>query len=149
MDNPTPNKNDQQENKSWREERWERRQARRAALGGSGRAGALIIGLLLVVFGAVFLLQNFGNYTIPFNNWGILFLLIPVVALFDRAYRIYRKNGNQLTPPARGAAFFGLILLAVTVIVLFNLNWALWGPLLIILVGIGVLISTILPNRKD
>ena len=30
MSNPPPNKNDQPEPKSWREERWERRQARRA-----------------------------------------------------------------------------------------------------------------------
>ena len=32
--------NEQAEPKSWREERWERRQARRAALGGSSSAGA-------------------------------------------------------------------------------------------------------------
>jgi len=147
MDNQAPGNNDQQENKSWREERWERRQARRAALGGQSKAGGLIVGLLLVILGAVIILQNYGNYTIPIRNWGAFFILIPVVALFDRAYRIYRNSANQITAPVRGAAIFGLILLLAMVIILFNLNWALWGPILIILVGLSILISLFLPNK--
>ena len=86
--------NEQAEPKSWREERWERRQARRAALGGSSSAGALIAGLLLVILGVVFLLQNLGNIAISLKNWGALFILIPAVAAFDRAYRLYRTAGN-------------------------------------------------------
>jgi O-antigen/teichoic acid export membrane protein len=145
-DQSSMNKNDQTEPKSWREERWERRQARRVAMRSSGKTAPFIAGLLLVILGAVFLLQNFGNFSIPFKNWGALFLLIPVIALFDRCYRIYRNNGNQLTPQARGAGVTGMILLAVTGIILFDLNWTIWGPVLIILAGIGILISFILPN---
>ncbi len=145
MDNQAPDKNQPSEPKSWREERWERREerreARRAAGSGSSKAGALIAGLLLIVFGGLFLLQNFGNYTIPINNWGALFILIPAVAAFDRAYRLYRDAGNHFSAGARGAAFVGIILVIVTVVILLNLNWALWGPVLIILVGLAILSS--------
>jgi len=149
MNDPSNDNNNKPEPKSWREERWERREARRAALGGQSRGGALIAGLLLVILGLVFLLQNSGYFTITLKNWGALFILIPVVAAFDRAYRIYRYAGNQLTAPARGAALVGLVLLLITLIILFNLNWSVWGPALIILVGIFLLINSILTNHKE
>jgi cobalamin synthase len=139
--------NNQPQTKSWREERWERREARRAALGNPGKGVALIAGLLLVLLGIVFLLQSNGNFIIPLNNWGALFIIIPVLALFDRAYREYRTAGNQLTPQSRGAALVGLVLLVVMLVVQFNLNWAIYGPILIILVGLGLLSSTLFSSR--
>ena len=140
---PDNSTNEQAEPKSWRQERWERRQARRAALGGSSSAGALIAGLLLVILGVVFLLQNSGNIAISLKNWGALFILIPAVAAFDRTYRFYRTAGNQLTAAARGAAFVGIVLVAVTFVIILNLNWAIWGPALIILVGLSLLLNSL------
>lgn len=138
------NSNDQSEPKSWREERRERREVRRAALGNPTRGGALIAGLLLVVLGAVFLLQNSINFAISLKNWGALFILLPAVAAFDRGFRFYRKAGNQLTAQSRAAIFVGITLIVVMFVILMNLNWAVWGPLLIILVGAGLLINTLL-----
>jgi hypothetical protein len=146
MNEQPPNNNNQPEPKSWREVRWEQRQARRAALGSPGKGVALIAGLLLVLLGVVFLLQTSGYFTIQLQNWGALFILIPVVAAFDRAYREYRFAGNQLTAQARGAAMVGIVLIIVTVVILFNLNWAIYGPVLIILVGLGLLSNVVFPN---
>lgn len=147
MNEPSSTQNQPPEPKSWREERRERRQARRAALGSPGRGAGLIAGVLLVLLGIVFLLQNSGYLTIQLQNWGALFILIPVVASFDRAYREFRSAGNQLTAQARGAALVGLVLLIVTVVILFDLNWAIYGPILIILVGLGLLSNVVFPNR--
>ncbi len=147
MNEQSSTQNNQPEPKSWREERWERRQARRAALGSPGKGVVLISGLLLVLLGIVFLLQTCGYLTIQLENWGAIFILIPVLALFDRASREYRIAGNQLTPQARGAALVGLALLVVMVVVLFNLNWAIYGPVLVILVGLGLLSSTLVSSR--
>jgi hypothetical protein len=139
--------NNQTEDKSWREERWEHRQARRAALGNPGKGVALIAGLLLVLLGIVFLLQTSGYLIIKLQNWGALFILIPVLALFDRAYREYRFAGNQLTPRASGTALVGIVLLIVMVVVLLNLNWAIYGPVLVILVGLGLLSSILFSSK--
>lgn len=149
MNNQSPNNNDQPEPKSWREERWERRQARRAAYGNSGRGGTLIAGLLLVILGAAFLLQNAGYFIIPLKNWGALFILIPAFGSFSRAVWIYRAEGNQLTVRARGAFFLGIMLVIITAVILFDLNWLIWGPVLIILVGLGLLLNSILSPKKE
>jgi hypothetical protein len=137
------------EPKSWREERRERRMARRAALGGRSMGGGLIIGLLLVVLGGVFFLQNFGKYPLILKNWGALFILVPAVAAFERAYRFYRNAGNRLTGPARGAFLVGIVLVVVTAVIILNLNWSIYGPLLIILVGLGLLLNSMLPSGKE
>jgi hypothetical protein len=149
MNDQPKNSTETPEPKSWREERWERRQARRAAIGSQTRGGALVAGLLLVLLGVIFLLQNSGYYFISLKNWGALFILIPAVGAFDRAYRIYRYEGNQLTAPARAALIIGLVLLLITLIILFNLNWSIWGPALIILVGISLLFGSFFPNHKE
>ncbi len=143
--NTTPsNPNEQPEVNSWREDRRERREARRAALGNPSKGGALIVGLILVILGAVVLLQNSGNFSISWRNWGALFILLPAIAAFDRGYRYYRNAGNQLNGQARGALFVGIILVVVTFVILLNLNWTIWGPVLIILAGILLLFNTLL-----
>ena len=146
MNTTSGNNNDQPETKSWREERREHREARRAAIGNPSKGGALIIGLLLVILGAVFLLQNSGNIAISLRNWGALFILLPAIAAFDRGFRFYRKAGNMLSAQSRGAIFVGMILLVVMLVILLNLNWTIWGPAIIILLGAGLLFNALLKS---
>ena len=143
MNDQSINDTETPETKSWREERRERSESRRAALGSPTRGGALIVGLLLVILGVAFLLNDSGVFSIYLKNWGALFILLPAFGAFDRAYRFYRGAGGRLTAAARGAAFFGLLLMVVTVVVLFELNWQVWGPVLIIVVGISFLLNSI------
>jgi hypothetical protein len=123
---------------SRREERHMRREARRQ--GGS----PLIGGLVLIALGLIFLLQNFGGMYL--QNWWALFILIPAVGAFSNTWRVYQETGGHLTAPARGSLIIGLVLSMVTAIFLFNLNWSLLGPALLILAGIGVLINAALPG---
>ena len=57
---------------------------------------------------------------------------------------MYQNAGDQLTAPARGSLFVGLILLLITAMFLFNLSWTLFGPIILILAGIGILINATL-----
>ena len=125
----------------WRAARRQRREARRVALGAHTGSSTLILGLLLILIGGAFLLQNTGTFFIPLKNWGALFILIPAVGAFDRAWQMYLAAGNQPTAQVRGALLLGLALVLVTVIFLLDLNWTIFGPALIILAGIEILVN--------
>ena len=118
-----------------------RRQRREERLADPSRTGGWMAGLILIVLGVMFLMRNSGTFDFPLQNWWALFILIPAVGAFDSAYRMYRSAGDQLTAPARGSLLVGLVLTFVAGMFLFNLSWTFFGPVLIILVGIGMLFS--------
>jgi hypothetical protein len=127
-----------------RADRQQRREERRAARGGRLSSG-WIGGGLLIVIGVAFLLQNLGALTLG-GNWWALFILIPAVGAFAAAWRSYQNAGGHLNAAARGSLIGGLILTMVAAIFLFNLNWGLLGPVLLVLAGIGILLNTSLPG---
>ena len=118
-----------------REERW-------AARGGRG-SGAWIGGAILIILGLVFLLQNMGAFVL--NNWWALFILIPAIGAFGAAWRTYQTAGGRLTAASRGSLISGFVLTMVAAVFLFNLNWTVVGPVLIILAGIALLMNAFLP----
>ena len=111
----------------------------------TNRNGAWVGAVVLIGLGVIFLLQNFGLFHI--GNWWALFILIPAIGAFDRGWRLYRDAGNQLTAAARGSLLTGLILLLVTTAFLFEFSWMIFGPALIILAGIGILVNAMLPSE--
>jgi hypothetical protein len=120
-----------------RDARAARRANRRAQ--GTGWIG----GVILLLLGGVLLLQNFG--VVYAFNWWALFILIPAVGAFGAAWAAYRQTG-RLGAAARGSLIGGIVLSMVAAAFLFNLNWALVGPALLILAGFGILVNVMLPN---
>lgn len=96
-----------------------------------------VAGLILIVLGIIFLLQNFGLQTI--NNWWALFILIPAIGSFASAWRMYQSNGGQMTGQVRGSLVGGLILTLVTAAFLFSLDWKMIWPFFLIIIGIAAL----------
>jgi hypothetical protein len=125
------------------EERQHRREERWAARGGRhGRSW--VTGGILVLLGIIFLLQNMGVAFL--SNWWALFILIPAFGAFSAAWKTYQDSGGHLNIAARGSLIAGLVLTMVAAIFLFNLNWTILGPALLILAGIGILLNTLLPG---
>jgi peptidoglycan/LPS O-acetylase OafA/YrhL len=118
-----------------------RRQRREERLADPSRPGGWVAGLVLIVLGAMFLLRNMGSFDFPLQNWWALFILIPAVGAFDSAFRMYRAANNQLTAPARGSLLVGMVLTIVAFMFLFDISWTFFGPVLIILVGIGIIVN--------
>ena len=137
MNNDTSSTNVQLTYQDPRAQRRAERAARRAQ--GNGWVG----GAILILLGGIFLLQNFG--VVYAFNWWALFILIPAVGAFGAAWTAYRQTG-RLGIAARGSLIGGIVLSMVAVAFLFNLNWALVGPALLILAGFGILINVMLPN---
>jgi hypothetical protein len=114
---------------------------RRANRSGNGWIG----GAVLIAVGIILLLQNMGNYYL--NNWWALFILIPAVGAFSTAWRAYQESGNRLTSRVRGSLFGGSIMVLITFMFLFNLNWTIFGPILLVLAGAGLLVGAMFSDR--
>jgi hypothetical protein len=108
----------------------------------ANRNGAWIIGVILVLLGVVFLMQNFMN--LSFGNWWALFILIPALGSFNNAYQAYTDGGNQMTPHVRSSFMWGILFTLITAIFLFSLNWSLLGPVILIVLGLGVLLNVVI-----
>ena len=138
--------NTQLENNESLPENNDRRAARRQRLEDrrAGRyGGSWIVGAILILVGIVIMLQNLTSFY--FENWWALFILIPAAGAFGNAWRTYRSS-QRLTAPARASLISGIVLTMVAAIFLFNLNWTVIGPVLLILAGLGLLINVILPG---
>jgi peptidoglycan/LPS O-acetylase OafA/YrhL len=124
-----------------------RRQRRAERLGDPSQRSTWVAGLILILLGGMFLMQNMGS-NIPLKNWWALFILIPAIGAIDTGIRMYRQADNRLTAPASGSLLVGGVLTLVTLGFLFNISWTFFGPAILILAGIGVLANAMLGNRQ-
>ena len=58
----------------------------------------------------------------------------------------YQDAGGHMNIAARGSLIAGLVFTMIAAIFLFNLNWTILGPALLILAGTGILLNTLLPG---
>ena len=102
----------------------------------ASRYGAWIPGVVLIALGVIFLIQNYAGVQI--NNWWALFILIPVFFTVERGYASLRAGRNA---EALGQLMGGLVLVALIVIFLFDLEFGQLWPIFLIIGGITLLIS--------
>ncbi len=140
---PAPRPNDwRDERDQWRAQRREWRAQRRAARRSGG--GAWIGGAVLILLGVIFLLQNFAGFAL--RNWWALFILIPAVIAFGNAINSFQAAGGRLSPPARGSLIGGLVLTLIALAFLFDFTSSLFWPILLIVLGLGLLLNVFLPS---
>lgn len=125
-----------------------RRQRREARLADPSRTGSWVAGLVLILLGGMFLMRNMGTADIPIKNWWALFILIPAIGSFDSAIRIYHTAGNQFNAAVRSTLLVATVLTLITIIFLFDISWTFFGPILIILVGLAILLNYMLDNKE-
>ena len=118
--------------------REERRRARTSRAG-----GGWIAGTVLILLGVVFLLQNIGGFSL--QNWWAVFILIPALGSFASAWNSYQTSGG-FTGAVRGPLVGGLILTAIALIFLFNISFGIYWPVLLILGGLLILATVLLPG---
>ncbi len=99
-------------------------------------------GAVLILVGVVVLLRQVSGFRL--DNWWALFILIPAVGSLSTAWRAYQNTGRSFTAAVRGPLIGGLVMLLVAVIFLFNLNWALFFPAILVLTGLGMLAGSFL-----
>lgn len=122
---------------------------RSADRGGAGlaRGGSWIGGAILVFVGLVFLLKNFG---FPFpENWWAVFILIPAVASFAGARKLYQRNGGELSRGVVGGIAAGCVFVILSVLFLFGFDIGKFWPLILIVLGVGILSGALAPERNS
>ncbi len=104
--------------------------------------GAWIAAAILVGVGILFLLQNLGH-PVPGNLWSLL-LLIPAVFSLVGFWKKYQANGGFGAGMA-GPLITAVILIGLTIVFLFDIdvNWGLFWPVLLIVIGFAVLMQSL------
>ncbi len=121
-----------------RQRRHERRAMRRDRIGGPA-----VGGVILLLIGAVLLAQNLGWH--PPDNWWAAFLLIPAAGSLIAAIRGYNEDG-RMTGRVTGALAAGLIFLVLACALYFGVNWGIFWPIVLMLIGAGLMFRSYWPN---
>jgi hypothetical protein len=103
--------------------------------------GGIVLGVIVIVVGIVFLGQNLGWWSGTLHNWWALFILIPAVGSLTEAWRQYVGNGRRFGGNVARSLVIGLLLVFVTLVFLFDLSWAYIWPVVLILIGVGLLLG--------
>ncbi len=107
------------------------------------RSDGWVGGAMLISLGLFLLLQNLTGFAL--HNWWALFILLPAVGAFTAAWSNYQEAG-RMTAGVRGSLFGGCVLCLVSAAFLFGLNWAIVGPVLLLLAGAALLFNAVLPK---
>lgn len=98
-------------------------------------------GAVLILIGLVFLLQQTTGFYMM--NWWAFFILIPAASAFGNAWRAVQKSDGKFTSSVRSSLIGGLVMTMIAAIFLFNLDWIILGPVILILAGVGLLLSSL------
>ena len=98
---------------------------------------------LIFVFGGIVLILNQLDL-LPFElNWWALFIMLPAGGFLNGAYNRFRSHGNLLSMDVAFSALVGLFLIGLSFSLLvgaaWNINWSLFWPVIIILIGLGMI----------
>jgi hypothetical protein len=105
---------------------------------------------LIFIFGGVAVLLNQLNL-LPFElNWWALFIMMPAAGFLSGAYNRFRSSNNLFSMDVAFPALMGLFMIALSFSLLvgaaWNINWSLFWPFIIILIGLGMIFGR---SRKE
>lgn len=103
------------------------------------RSSALFFGLILIALGLFFLARNFLGFEM-FANWWALFILIPAAGSFSRAWSQYRATGRWRGAAGRSLTG-GLLITAIALNFLLDLDIGRYWPVLLIILGFSLLLQ--------
>ncbi len=103
------------------------------------KSSGLFFGLILIGLGIFFLARNFFGFAM-FDNWWALFILIPAAGSFSRAWSQYRATGSWRGAAGRSLTG-GLLITAIALNFLFDLDIGRYWPVLLIILGFSLLLQ--------
>jgi hypothetical protein len=101
-------------------------------------------GVVLIIVGLAFIVQNLDLPYVKEGNWWAIFILIPIVAILDDIYRISISQSEGKTGAITSKAIGLLVLGVVMVIFLFGVNLGIYWPVLLIAAGLVFLVAALI-----
>lgn len=98
-------------------------------------------GLILIIGGLILIGQQLG-WLGPRYNWWALFILAPALASFGSAFTSLQNTG-KFSAAVRGGLGGGIVLLTLSLMFLFGLDWSIWWPLMVAAGGLAVFLEGI------
>jgi len=108
-----------------------------------GEGSSWMIGVVLILLGLAFLLERAGVISM-LGNWWSIFIYLAAFASLANAWRSYRAH--EFGSNASGSLVWGLVLVVVASIFMFNLSWDMWWPAIVIAIGAGIVAGTLIGN---
>ncbi|MGA7966968.1 MAG: hypothetical protein WCB49_13960 [Gammaproteobacteria bacterium] len=111
--------------------------------------GGWVMGIVVIAFGVLFLLHNFGLHLafLEFNNWWAVLIMFCAIGPLSLAYKHYRAieriDANIAYYLTSAAA-----ILTVGLIFLLDLRWDRWWPLFVIYGGLWMLVRRTYRTRN-
>ena len=111
---------------------------------GTNHPSHIWIGLVLIVGGAIILLNQLS--ILPFElNWWALFILFPAFGTLTRAYNRYRSTNDVFEQGVMIPALVGLFMLFLFVSLFAgdatHLNLKVYWPIILIVLGLGLIVG--------
>lgn len=100
---------------------------------------------LIFIFGGIALILNQLDLLPIELNWWALFIMLPAGGFLSGAYKRYRENENLFSMDVAYTALIGLFMTALSFSLLvgdaWDINWSLLWPLILIVIGLGMIFS--------
>jgi drug/metabolite transporter (DMT)-like permease len=109
---------------------------------GDKEATSWVVGIVLILLGVAFLLENSG-YLVLLGNWWALLIYLAALASFANAWRSYRTKG-EFSATATGSLTWCLVFAVIATIFFFNLLWDQWWPAILVAIGVGIIVGYLL-----
>ena len=117
--------------------------------GNTKQSSNLWMGLIFIFGGIAVLLNQLGLLSFELNWWA-LFIMMPAAGFLSGAYNRFRANENLFSMDVAFPALIGLFLVGLSISLLvdvvWNINWSLVWPFIIILIGLGMIFGR---SRKE
>ncbi len=98
-----------------------------------------VMALVFIAVGVVLVISNVSGF--EFENWWVLFMLIPAALFVKNIYDDYQANG-RLTGRSTGAIIATLAILATAATFLFEaITWGTIWPIGLIFAGIAIFLG--------
>lgn len=105
-----------------------------------GQNSNVIMAGIFIVVGAVLIINNVTGF--GFNNWWVLFMLIPLAAFVRNIYADYQAHG-RVTATSTGSIIATMAILLTAATFLFEaITWGMIWPVGLIFAGIAMFLGS-------
>lgn len=103
------------------------------------KRGSWIWGFVFIIGGIILLAQQVGWLGARYNWWA-LFILVPALVSLGGGFSKLQRSG-KFGAAVRAGLGGGLILLTLSLMFLFGLDWSKWWPLMVLVAGLAIFLE--------